>query len=255
VSELGLVLIHGFTSDQRSMQPVVEIAESLGYAVETPLLRGHGQTYRDLRGTSWDDWMVDVSDAVAKLRTQTSRVAIVGFSMGGLLALATAAQHPDLAGIVVLAPALRIAHPMAPYAFLGRGWLRYVPMGKSVAYSDPAMAVADDSYGRLALDAFVSFYRATRKVERLLPRIKAPLLVMHALRDRVIKPEAATIAYTQVQSLDKQLVWLEHSGHSLLADVETERVLEHVRAFLSNIRNKQQTVGENASYDNDTKVW
>ena len=106
-------------------------------------------------------------------------------------------------------------------------------MGKGVAYSDPAMAQGDWSYSRLALDAFVSFHRATRQIERALPRVKAPLLVMHAERDRVIRPEAAAIAYNQTSSVEKELVWLSRSGHALLDDVEAASVLAHVKAFLT----------------------
>ncbi len=231
LNDIGALLIHGFTSDQRAMRPIAELAQSLGYTVEAPLLRGHGRTYRDLRGTSWDDWMEDVGQSLAALRLRAKRIVVAGFSMGGLLALATAAQH-DLDGVIAMAPALRIAHPLAPYAMLGRGWLRFVPMGKAVAYSDPLRALSDNSYSRLALDAFVSFYRATRRVEGMLPRVQAPLLVLHALRDRVIRPEAATIAYNLVNSVEKQLVWLPRSGHALLDDVEADDVLTHVRAFL-----------------------
>lgn len=228
-----MLLIHGFTSDDRGMLPIANVARELGLAVEVPLLRGHGRTYRDLRGVSWDDWVGDVSHALTSLRQRAERVIVAGYSLGGLLALAMAAQYEDLDSVVVLAPALRIAHPLAPFAVLARGWMPFVPMGKAVAYSDPSLASGDTSYPRLAVDAFASFYRATRHVERMLPRIKAPLLVVHALRDRVIRPEAATIAYNQVTSTEKQLVWLERSGHALLDDVDAGDVLQHVRGFLA----------------------
>ena len=145
VEKLGLLLIHGFTADHHGMRPIAEIAEELGLAVEMPLLRGHGLTYRDLRGVCWDDWVADVSQALAALKQRAERVIIAGFSLGGLLALATAAQHEDLDSIVALAPALRIAHPLAPLAPLARGWMPFVPMGKSVAYSDPSLALGDTS--------------------------------------------------------------------------------------------------------------
>jgi carboxylesterase len=233
LNDLGVLLIHGFTSDPSAMLPIARIAEALGYATEAPLLRGHGLTYRDLRGTSWDDWMADVANGLASLRQRARRIVIAGFSLGGLLALETAAQHDDLEGVIALAPALRIAHPLARYAILARGWLPFVPMGKAVAYSDPQMAKGDNSYSRLAVDAFVSFYRASRRAERSLPRITAPILVLHAVHDRVIWPEAAAMAYEGVSSNEKELVWFPRSGHALLDDVDAEEVLAHVRGFLA----------------------
>lgn len=230
---IGAVIVHGFTSDQRAVEPLRKIAATLGMPVDMPLLRGHGGHYRDLRGMRWDDWIADIASARQRLKQRVQRVVLMGFSMGGLLALASAAEdQSDVAGIVALAPALRIAHPLAPIAWMARGWMPYVPMGKTVAYSDPALAAADDSYPRLAVDAFCSFFYATRRVERLLPRISVPIFVAHSRQDRVIRPAAAQLAYEKVSSTDKQLVWLYRSGHALLDDCEAPVVLEHVRQFL-----------------------
>lgn len=231
--KLGAVIVHGFTSNNAAVAPLQRVAHGLGMETETPLLRGHGGHYRDLRGCCWDDWIADLATARARLRQRTDRVVLMGFSMGGLLALASAAEQPgDVAAIVALAPALRIAHPLAPIAWVARGWLPFVPMGKAVAYSDPALARNDDSYSRLAIDAFCSFQRATRTVERVLPRINAPLLVAHSRNDRVIKPQAAQVAFERVQSVDKELVWVERSGHALLEDCDAPMVLQHVHKFL-----------------------
>lgn len=230
---VGAVIVHGFTSDHRAVEPLRQIAHRMGFATETPLLRGHGGHYRDLRGVRWQDWVADIAEARSRLERRVQQVVLMGFSMGGLLTLASAAQQPDgIAAIVTLAPAIRIAHPLAPIAWMARGWMPYVPMGKSVAYSDPKMAVSDESYHRLAVDAFCSFYYATRRVERMLPRITAPIFVAHSRRDRVIRPHSSQIVHDRVGSTDKQLVWFERSGHALLDDCDASEVLTHVQGFL-----------------------
>lgn len=230
---VGAVIVHGFTSDHRAVEPLRRIVHGLGMPTETPLLRGHGGHYRDLRGVRWDDWMADIAAARARLQQRVARTVLIGFSMGGLLTLASAAQQPEhVAGIVALAPAVRIAHRLAPIAWMARGWMPYVPMGKTVAYSDPRLATSDDSYHRLAVDAFCSFFYATRRVERMLPQISAPLLVIHSRRDRVIKPIAAQITYDRARSIDKQLIWYDRCGHALLEDCDAPEVLAQVRRFL-----------------------
>jgi carboxylesterase len=230
---IGALIVHGFTSDHRAVEPLRRIAHQMSFAIETPLLRGHGGHYRDLRGVRWHDWMSDIAAARSRLERQVQQIVLMGFSMGGLLALAAAAEQPqNIAAIVALAPAVRIAHPLAPIAWMARGWMPYVPMGKSVAYSDPSMAVGDESYHRLAVDAFCSFYYATRRVERMLPRISAPIFLAHSHRDRVIRPQSSQIVHDRVSSRDKQLVWFERSGHALLDDCEAPAVLEHVQRFL-----------------------
>jgi carboxylesterase len=228
------VIVHGFTADPRGVAPLVRIADACGLVTDTPLLRGHGGRYQDLRGTQWDHWLADVTAARQRLSPHVAGIVLIGFSMGGLLALASAAQQPaGIVALVALAPAVRIAHPLAPFAWLARDWLPYVPMGKSVAYSDAALAAADDSYPTLALDAFASFFTATRRVEALLPRITAPLLLIHARRDRVIKPVSSQIVFDNVRSSVKELVWLERSGHAMLDDCDAATVSTQVRRFLT----------------------
>ncbi|MBA3944034.1 MAG: alpha/beta fold hydrolase [Herpetosiphonaceae bacterium] len=229
----GILLLHGFTSDERSVDKLLLIAQELGYQTEAPRLRGHGLHYRDLYGKRWEHWREDVRQGYQLLRERVDQVVVVGFSMGGLLALELAAQ-PDveLAGVAALAPATHIAHPLAPIAWMARGWYRFLPMGKSVGYSDPDLAIADDSYPRLATDAFVSFYRASRRIRRVLPQISAPLLLIHSRRDRVIKPCSSQFAFDQVKSVTKELIWLEQSGHAMLDDIEADTVVAHVRNFL-----------------------
>lgn len=230
----GVLLLHGFTSDDRSLQRLRQAAQNLGFMTEAPLLRGHGSTYRDLYGKRWQHWLEDANQGLERLRREVDHVLVIGFSMGGLLALDLAAQTDvQVNGIVALAPALYIAHPLAPIAWMALGWYRFLPMGKAVAYSDPSMATADSSYNRLATDAFVSFYRASHRVRRVLPRISAPLLLVHSLRDRVIKPMSAQFAFDRVSSTEKELIWLNRTGHAMLDDVESDTVVAHVQQFLA----------------------
>lgn len=231
---LGVLLLHGFTSDDHSLQKLVHVAASQGCQVEVPLLSGHGLTYRDLYGKRWHHWQEDARTALARLRATSDQIVVIGYSMGGLLALELAAQTDvSLAGVAALAPALYIAHPLAPIAWMALGWYRFLPMGKAVAYSDPSMAKNDQTYNRLATDAFVSFYRASRRVRQTLGKIQAPLLLIHSLRDRVIKPRSSQFAYEKAGSEHKELIWLERTGHALLDDCEADTVVAHVERFLA----------------------
>ncbi len=229
----GAVIVHGFTSDQRAVEPLRQLAHELGFVTEAPLLRGHGGHHRELRGVCWSDWMTDLAEARARLHKHTQRVVLIGFSMGGLLSFASAAQQAaDVAAIVALAPALRIAHPLAPVARMARGWLPFIPMGKSSGYGDQVTARRTEGYKWCAVDSFCSFYEQTHRVERVLPQIKAPVLLIHSRQDRVIRPESARIAYDGVSSADKQLIWFERSGHRLLDGADGPAVLDCVRHFL-----------------------
>ncbi len=49
---VGILLVHGFTGSPHSMRPLAQHFMELGYAVEMPLLTGHGTHWKDLRDST-----------------------------------------------------------------------------------------------------------------------------------------------------------------------------------------------------------
>ena len=70
------------------------------------------------------------------------------------------------------------------------------------------------------------------EVERLLPEITCPLLVIYSRGDPTIHPKSAQLVYDQVHSSDKALLTLKHSGHLLTVDSEWEQVAEESYRFI-----------------------
>jgi len=101
----AVILLHGFISDRRDMaRPARELA-ARGIAALTFDLRGHGQS----DGLYAEDPVGDVLAARVLLagqpRVDPARIAVVGHSMGGRLALLAAAQERSIAAVAALAPA------------------------------------------------------------------------------------------------------------------------------------------------------
>src|SRR5262249_28113577 len=160
------------------------------------------------------------------------RVAVVGLSVGGMLALDLAIHQPaGLDSLVVLAPALRYVNPIARFAPL-------VALFMKTARSDPAGALTDQSlvaragkYASFPSATFVTIERAGRRVEASLPQVTTPLLIISARHDRVIQPLVAQIVHDRTGSQEKELVWFERSGHEMLLDCEADAVVERVGQF------------------------
>ena len=55
----------------------------------------------DLARTRWQDWLVSVEEALAILRAVCDRVVLIGQSMGGMVALLSAARY-SIDGVVVI---------------------------------------------------------------------------------------------------------------------------------------------------------
>src|SRR5579884_3819585 len=84
---VGVLLIHGFTGSPAEMATLAAALAARGYSVEAPLLAGHGADQETLAATSWRAWVASAEAALRELQGRCDAVALVGFSMGGAIAL------------------------------------------------------------------------------------------------------------------------------------------------------------------------
>jgi pimeloyl-ACP methyl ester carboxylesterase len=97
---LTLVLIHGFPYDGRMWKGSTEALVKAGYRVVVPDLRGFGRSAIQPTA-SMAEMAADVSGLLETLGVR--RAVIVGFSMGGYVALQMAIRHADqVAGLVLV---------------------------------------------------------------------------------------------------------------------------------------------------------
>src|SRR5580692_2929043 len=81
----GALVLHGFTGSPQSMRGLAEALAAAGFAVELPLLPGHGTSVEDMVTTGWADWSAAAEAAYEKLAANSDRVVVAGLSMGGTL--------------------------------------------------------------------------------------------------------------------------------------------------------------------------
>src|SRR3954469_18559583 len=90
----GVLFIHGFTGGTYEVQPLITFVKaSTDWSVEVPTLPGHGVTL-NLSNVSAESWMMEAELAMRRLQKKVDRVIIVGFSMGGLIALYLSLRYP-----------------------------------------------------------------------------------------------------------------------------------------------------------------
>ena len=108
-------MLHGFTGNCNSMRGVAHALARAGFAVELPLLPGHGTTVEDMNTTTWRDWSAAAEEALEKLEARVpGKVVVTGLSMGGSLTGWLGTRHPELAGLAFVNAAV-ITRKSPPY--------------------------------------------------------------------------------------------------------------------------------------------
>ncbi|MDX9719683.1 MAG: alpha/beta fold hydrolase [Myxococcota bacterium] len=233
--KLGVLLLHGFTSGLRTVSGLLPYLEKQGIPYRMPVLRGHSGFYTDLEGVTWKDWYEDAETALLDLAKEVDKVAVVGLSMGGLVALNLGMKHEDkVAAVVTLAAALRFKDPLAGTVPVLSKFIESWPSPN--AFNDLSLKAKSENYERFMTSAFASLYAFARETESNLHRLRVPVCVLHSKKDQVIAPVAANIIYRDVSSMHREIHWFFQSGHEMGQDLEAEKVFETVMAYLEKHR-------------------
>jgi carboxylesterase len=222
---VNLLLLHGFTSHPLlTLGPLPGVLREAGFAVSQPALPGHGTRPEDLLHVRWQDWLSAAREAYAALPEPRG---VVGLSMGALLAAHLAAEMPTQA-LVALAPALALRSPLAPLAPLLAWLIPRFPGPDSIR--DPELKKQNPNYPYFPTRAVLELLALMRKTPEVLPRVRAPALVVEAGRDQVVK--GVRRYYELLGSAKKDYLVFPESGHDLLLDRDRERVAQAVRDWL-----------------------
>ncbi len=228
------LLIHGFTGAPKEMRWMGEFLAGQGYTVLGVRLAGHATQPADLVRMHWQDWLASVEDGYHLLREESTHIYVCGLSMGGILALLFAAQNP-VAGVVAMS---------TPYA-LPKDWrLRYIKLfqwivpriGKGAPDWRNREAARDHvDYPNYPTRAILELNNLLAEMRNCLPLVKVPVLLAHSRQDTGVLPHNAQLIYDHLSTPDKQIFWVENSGHVITREPERMRVFEAARAFIQRV--------------------
>jgi carboxylesterase len=159
--------------------------------------------------------------------------------MGALVACALAHDQPArVDGLVLLAPALELAAQGRLAALLGRApFLRdlVVPKRAGSDVRDPEMRARNPCLAGVPLAAVAELRALQAHVDRQLPGVAAPAIVIQGRHDHTVTVSGARRLARRIGSGPAELVLLERSFHLVGIDVERDRCAEAAAAFLSKL--------------------
>ena len=214
----GALVLHGFTGNPQSMRPLARAFAEAGFTTELPLLPGHGTVIEDMIPTRWADWHRAAEEAYAGLARRCRRVVVAGLSMGGTLTCRLAADHPEIAGIVVVNP---LVDPPADSFFeILSGLLESGTEVMAGVGSDIAMpGITEAAYAGSPVAAAKSLFEGVRQLRPDLSRITCPVLIYTSTQDHVVPPVSSDVLAASVSGPVERVI-LERSYHVATLDYD-----------------------------------
>jgi carboxylesterase len=253
----GVLLIHGLTGTPTEMRFVAKGLNRNGFTVHGMQLAGHCGDEADLLATGWHDWYGSVVEAADRLRGEVDHLFVAGLSMGALLALKLAADHPDkvdglglygttfvydgwtipwigkLSFMLPLVCGLGFGHRMKfhecfPYGIKDER-IRQRIAGSMLSGDSAAAGLPGNPWPSLA-----EFYRLSFRVRQQLKNIRTPCLVVHAKDDDVASLKNVRLVVRGVSG-PVETVLLENSYHMITVDQERDQVIERSTRFFNEV--------------------
>lgn len=216
----GVLLVHGFLASPAELRELGEKFAAHGHAVMGVRLAGHGTSPHELQKRKWRDWLASVRRGYEILAPFCDRIAIVGFSTGGALSVIHAADHPEKLGALVLAG--------TPLKFRNRN-LMFVPLlygaNKLMGWMPSAQEMLgfrtnesehpDINYRNIPIGGLHQLRRAVAEMQRRLPDLTCPTLLLQGDGDQVVDPASAQMIRrlaTGVSDIEVQMLKSERHG-------------------------------------------
>ena len=227
----GVLLIHGFTGSPAEMLLLGEFLNRAGFTVLGVRLEGHGTNELNLMKTTNEDWFNSVLDGYKMLSGFCEKVFVAGFSMGGLLTL-------KLAAICGVEKIVTLSAPI----FINDEWhLKDLPPRsecKDFCVICPRRRLknvppaVNKVYRRMPYVSVHELVNLLEEVKIILPRITAPILIMHGDADHTAQPASADFIEKNISSTVVKKIIVPNCGHLLPLTESREFVFEEVLRFL-----------------------
>lgn len=207
----GVLFLHGFTGGTFEVRPFIQyVEERTDWITSIPILPGHDFPI-DLRKVSAESWMMEAELALNRLRKEVDHIIIVGFSMGGIIALYLALRY-KVDKLVLLSAAAKYISPRILLEDAA------IMLAESVTKKYPPNTfyhLYDYKLRNTPLHAAKEFVRVVKMVEPYYGKITTPVCVVQGKKDGIVPFSTAEHLLRSLGSEQKQLIISENGKHHI----------------------------------------
>ena len=216
------LVLHGFGGGVHEVANLADKLEKSGFIVSCPTLHGHSGDLKEFGNSTCEDWIESAEAALDRLETDGGKAAVIGFSMGGLIAANLADRH-DLSSVVMINTP--IDYWNIPQVMIN---LADDLKGRKLENTRRYLQAKRNS----PIPSMLQFLRLLRASKPKIREIGCPVLVIQARDDDTTRISRASYIYSHVGSDRKSLRYLKEGGHVVLNSSSCDEACELVLEFL-----------------------
>ncbi|MDT8306973.1 MAG: alpha/beta fold hydrolase [Anaerolineae bacterium] len=238
---VGALMLHGFMGSPTSSRPLAHHLARHGISAHCPLLPGHGELPDKMYGVRRQQWVDEVEEGLETLRRRADEIFVVAHSMGTVLGAHLAINHPEIRGMVMLAPLYKVPnralHLLRPLRYV-MPWLypwrlkplrrltreRVLDLYPDLDLDDPEVQAWLPRATRIPVGAIEEMRKMAALGRRLWPQLQIPVMILQGEKDIAVRPGAAHAVYERVASSDKAFHLFPQAGHELMRPFERAHV-------------------------------
>jgi carboxylesterase len=224
--DTGVLLLHGFTATTFEVRGLADYLHLAGHAISAPLLPGHGTRPADLNRVSWQDWLATAEKSLAELQKNCRTVFVGGESMGGLLGLTLAQNHPEIKGLLLFAAAI-INHKLF-FTPLLKYFMKFSKKRNSDDFYEW------QGYQVNPVAGAAEMFALQRRTVKGLRSVTQPVIIFQGRNDFTVSPSGARKVYDHISSTDKELIWYD-CGHCVLLENDFEDAATRSLVFINRL--------------------
>lgn len=235
------LLIHGYMGTPFEMEPLVGPLEGLGLFVRLVTLPGHASSVENFRRSGFPDWAAEAEAEYDRLAAEYDNVIVIGFSLGGALALCLAEEREPKIVITLAAPVF----PPGTWPAQLRDWLGIFLPGKKILrpHRPEAQGIAPwRGYKHVAHPPhFYSIFKGLTAVRKNLGRVKVPIMIFHDFGDKIMRSENAEAISREVSSerVELEVTHIKEDltvRHIITTHRETRNyIINRMRSFVAEV--------------------
>ncbi|MGE5473972.1 MAG: alpha/beta hydrolase [Ignavibacteriales bacterium] len=221
-NRIGCLILHGFAGNLEEIEPLNKYLSSKGFITLCPIMKGHMGRRRDLAFVKYSEWIKSAETSLLDLKSKCEKIFVLGFSMGGLIAMNLVQVH-KIDGIITLNTPI--------YHWDMKRISKNVVNDIKIKNYKNIKYYFRSAVG-IPFSALINFKLLLLKTKPLLKNIICPIFITQGLLDDTARWKSADYIYKNIPSDIKDIKYYNNTDHIICHSTDNNELFNDIEKFI-----------------------